>query len=112
MGEHTFSHGDMIECPECPAVERGKRSVKPFLEVVDSNYSGTSTDIGMCPRCNKAWSISFKIDKISRAPTWDIPSRDFEKEKETIRKEMERATNEIRANFQAEFAKIEREMKK
>jgi len=82
-----FTHGQQIECPECPGT--GKRQRKPVLEMLSKNYSGCSVDFGGCPECGKAWQVSYKIDNMTHEADWDIPSRkerEQAEEKEAARK--------------------------
>lgn len=53
-------------CPKCPAIHAGKsgRRIDPPLVEVASNYSGTGVDIASCPRCDKSFQISYKVDEI------------------------------------------------
>lgn len=48
-----FTHGNQIECPECPPFGKGNR--RHTLVVLTRNYSGCSVDVGACPECGKAW---------------------------------------------------------
>ena len=81
-----FTHRKQIECPDCPPF--GKRKDRRHqLEVLSINYSGSGTDVGACPECGKAYSISYKIDKMEPCPDWNIPSRVEQEEKMRIAKE-------------------------
>jgi len=113
---NIFTHGERVECPDCPGVERGvgkaRRSVKPFLEVVQQNYSGCSVDFGVCPDCGKAWQISFTIKSMDRAPDWDSKPRDFEEDKKLAAEAMKHRMANARAVFENEIAEIEKERKR
>ena len=88
-----FTHGNQIECPDCPPF--GKRNRRHTLDVLSINYSGSGTDIGACPECGKAWSISYKIDVMESCPDWNIPSRvDLEEEERIAREALENEVNE------------------
>ena len=71
-------------CPECPAqfyrLKDGKRGKRYGVELVciSQNYSGCGCDIGSCPTCGKAWSISYKVSEMERAESFD---RDLAKER-------------------------------
>jgi len=80
---YNFSHDVVIECPECQPAE--KRQRRPKLECSAQNYSGCGEDMGTCPECGKTWAVSFRVDKLKRAPEWDVPpraSREAEREAE------------------------------
>lgn len=65
MNEHPW-------CPECkPVFNRQNRRVGQVLTCVESNYHGCGVDMANCEKCGKGFQISFKIDKIERAPEWD-----------------------------------------
>lgn len=89
-----FTHGKQLECPECPPF--GKRKDRRHqLEVLSINYSGSGTDVGACPECGKAYSISYKVDVMEPCPSWNIPSRVEVEEKDRERKEAsEKAVNQ------------------
>jgi hypothetical protein len=64
-------------CPECKPVFRVPKNkprvrVGVRLELVESNYSGLSVDMATCPECGRGYSISYKVDRIERAPSWDV----------------------------------------
>lgn len=82
-----FTHGEQIECPDCPPW--GKRKDRRHqLEVLSINYSGSGTDVGACPECGKAYSISYKVDKMEPCPDWNIPSKVDLEEEERIATEI------------------------
>ena len=83
----VFTHGEQIECPECPPF--GKRDRRHTLEVLSTNYSGCSVDFGACPACGKAWQINYRIDKMTPTPDWNIPSRVQMEEEARSKKEEE-----------------------
>ena len=87
----------MAEEPRCPGC-------KGRLECVDANYSGTGTDIATCKKCGKGFSISYQINKITRAKDWD---RDFEEEKKFA---LENAEARVR-KAKKELAELEAELK-
>lgn len=66
MNEYIFTHGEKIYCPACLYNENG-----PLLICIERNYSGFAVDIGSCKECGKAYQISFKVDKVTRAKDWD-----------------------------------------
>ncbi len=82
-----FTHGNQIECPDCPPF--GKRNRRHTLIVLTRNYSGCAIDMGACPECGKAWSISYKINMFEPCPDWNIPSRVEQEEKDRIAKEIQ-----------------------
>jgi hypothetical protein len=58
-------YSEDIYCPKCPPLysKRGERR-GIHVELVEDNYSGTSTDIVYCPECCSKFSVSYKVDKI------------------------------------------------
>jgi len=63
----TFYTYDRVYCPECPPVfhrVRTEEQVGPTLDCVESNYSGCCVDHAQCPKCEKYFSISYKVDAI------------------------------------------------
>jgi len=73
-----FTHGEAVYCPDCPNEQ---------LSVLVRNYSGCSVDFGRCPKCGKAWQISFKVDEIRREPRRDGPTRKEVEEEEQKQKQ-------------------------
>lgn len=66
-----------ILCPECPQVEvRVPKSAPPEqqrvvmrgsnLMEVEQNYSGCGVDHYQCPTCEALFSVSYKIDEITK----------------------------------------------
>lgn len=54
-------------CTVCPGRYRKDKHGKPVrtgveLELTDSNYSGTGTDIANCPVCGNGFSIAYSAD--------------------------------------------------
>lgn len=89
MGD-IFTHAEIIDCPECPPW--GKRKDRHHQLMVQSrNYSGSGTDMGVCPECGKSWAISYKVDVMGRVPDWDILPRT---ERERERKELDKREGE------------------
>lgn len=70
----VFSHGIDISCPECPPY--GKKGRRHQLDCVERNYSGCGVDIGQCPECGKAWTVSYKVEALTRVTEWDRPTRE------------------------------------
>lgn len=72
-------HNERVYCTECvPEFSRSGRRINGQLELTESNYSGTGSDMASCPDCGKGYWISYKVDKVGRAPDWDV---DLEAEK-------------------------------
>ncbi len=73
--------GVMVYCPECPVQKltnkrtKKTRTVRPVLDVYARNYSGCGVDLATCPECGKGFAISYGVDKITREPGSDGPSR-------------------------------------
>ena len=63
----------MIDCPECRPYGNMQNAQ---LEIIAHNYSGCGVDHAVCEECGKAWSISYKIDELTRIPSWDGLSRE------------------------------------
>lgn len=59
-------------CPACPTVvnKRGRTMNEP-LRLLESNYSGCGVDMASCPECGKVWEISYKVDRMTRAKSWE-----------------------------------------
>ena len=74
MSEYTFTHGGMLECPECPGAGKSGK-YKPKLFCVERNYSGCSVDYGQCEECGKAWCVSYAVKELRRDKEWDGESR-------------------------------------
>lgn len=66
-----------ILCPDCPQMEvRLPKDAPPekqgvilrgsILEEVEHNYSGCGVDHYQCPTCEALFSVSYKIDEITK----------------------------------------------
>src|SRR5258708_7705195 len=67
-----------VLCPNCsPQKNRRGLIIGVYLQCSENNYSGCGVDMANCPNCGKGFQISYKIDKITPEPSWDI---DFEAE--------------------------------
>jgi hypothetical protein len=68
-----------VFCPVCPP-RKNKRGeqIGIRLRCSEDNYSGCGVDMANCPECGKGFQVSFKIDEVTREPTWD---RDLDAEK-------------------------------
>lgn len=99
-----FTHGKQLECPDCPPF--GKRNRRHGLAVLSINYSGSGTDVGACPECGKAYSISYKVDKMETCPDWNIPSR--VQQEETDREREEASKNAVNKRDLAEFDRLKK----
>lgn len=102
----SFSHGVQIDCPECPPF--GKRNRRHRLECSEQNYSGCGIDIGTCPECGKAWEVSFRVDKLTRAENWDVPPRAIREaeeaaDDEAVRQSLEREERREYERLKAKF---------
>lgn len=63
---------EKIFCPLCPPrFNRRKDKIGVCLDLIESNYSGCGEDIMSCPECAKTFSISYKVDEITRIPDWE-----------------------------------------
>lgn len=69
-----------IFCTECPPIfNRRQQQIGPALTLIEDNYSGCGVDMAYCEEgCGKGFCISYKVDKVERAPDWDV---DLEAEK-------------------------------
>lgn len=72
-----------VFCPDCPPIfNRQDKQVGVRLDLSEADYSGCGQDMANCPKCGHGFAISFKIDKVTRAPDWDV---NLEEEKEACR---------------------------
>lgn len=64
-------------CPQCPPIYSSKsgRRLDQTLEQIVSNYSGCGVDIARCPRCERTFQISYKVDQIEEVKTNEEPPR-------------------------------------
>jgi len=87
-----------VRCPSCkPHKNKKGKIIGPNLTLSESNYSGYGVDMANCPECGKGFQISFKIDKIERAPSWDVDLvAEEEANKEYRKKNIERLEEELR----------------
>lgn len=56
-----------IFCPKCPPVFHRnipEKRVGTQMECTERSYSGTGTDIFVCPKCGKDFFVSYKVDTI------------------------------------------------
>jgi hypothetical protein len=63
-----------VFCPDCPVkINSRGREVRPRLECVEDNYSGTGMDIGECPNCHHVFGICYKVtvDSVERLRDWE-----------------------------------------
>lgn len=52
-------------CPVCPPVKnKHRRRIDQPLELMTQNYSGCGVDMAQCPRCERIFQISYKVDQI------------------------------------------------
>jgi transposase-like protein len=57
----------MSEMPMCPDCKDGRPVAMNCLEY---NYSGTGTDMYVCPLCHHVFNVSYKIANMIRCPDW------------------------------------------
>lgn len=62
-------------CPACTE-EYGRKSARQTravpLKLIEHNYSGCGVDMAYCPKCGKGYCVSYKVDKITPDPAWDV----------------------------------------
>ncbi len=63
--------GQTIPCPYCKATNA--RRVP--LECSERNYSGCSVDIANCPKCGRAYQVSYRVAEVARVNSFDMQSR-------------------------------------
>ncbi len=116
MRDDIFTHGERIECPECPGVWMGlgkhRRLVKPNLLVAETNHSGCAVDYGVCPDCDKAFCVSYTILKIVRDKAWEEPPPDPEAEKKEAAERMEKEMAKVRTEYEKEVAAVDEEQQR
>jgi len=66
MDKYLFTHGDHVKCPHCGHL----------LTCTERNHHGCSVDNAVCEKCGRGWQLSFKMDKVMRAPAWDDESEE------------------------------------
>lgn len=65
-------------CPACkPERFLNKRTgklvtVRQRLLLSEENYSGTGISMANCEKCGRGFAISYKVDKITPEPDWDV----------------------------------------
>lgn len=68
-----FLGDDIVECPHCKKLPEFQDKRVPQLECAERNYSGTGCDMANCPNCGKGYQVSYMVESICPATSWDLP---------------------------------------
>jgi len=70
--QQPYTNKDEAVCPTCPPVTTKRGVFYNRLDIIENNYSGLGIDMACCSLCGKAYAITYKIDKVTREPRWDV----------------------------------------